>query len=991
MADTNPIKYSDLISPDDSITKLIAQLTELRDVYVNALKEIREQAQQLADTMKNVSGATSDGQKKTKDAASAADELERAYKQLEKAQSENAAKLAELKRAQNEANTINKLTARLNASALGSYDRLSAQYSLNKIRLNAMSKEERKAAEASEGLVTKTREIYEEMKRLQEETGKFQLNVGNYQSAIQNTLGMQSQWFQQLTMLKEVLAGGTVNAMKMAGSAVADFGKKLLGLLANPIVATIAAITAAFMALKKGIESSEENTRSLQVILAPFKRTLEEILEVLQKVTASVLNAVQGAEMLAMGMSKLAERLPVVGKYFQDINKALEDNIELERERQRIEDEARKAQVISAKVARDVAILRSAAAKTDDPKKRALFLQTAIDLEEKDMKMQKDIARRRYENFKEQASHTQNTKEVNDELAQLEADMYQKETAYYQGTLRLRSQLHKAEKENTKEVKKSSKEQVDARKEVLEARKKGIQDIRKMQDAELANEKDVWIKRIEQTKYTYQRQIEDLRFRLDTEENLTIESRNAINETIEQLEQTQANEILRITQERALKELEVQKETIALRLNAVKAGTDAEIALKREQIELEMEIALKRNEMLADGERQSVEDIKAVYGKRLNAISDSYVQGQLAIFDQQQKLAQSEFDLLETSEARKTQFRLKAEAERLKKILELNKKAANKMSDIEVQTIQNNIERIEKEIEKSEKMARGQDIYSLLGLDLTDEKKQAIDTSLNYALESLNTFIEAYTQAADAKRQSADRAVEDSKRTLEAEIEARRQGYASNVEWAQKELENAKKTQAAAIKEQQKAQKMKLAMDSITQATNMVTASTLIWSQLGFPWAIPALAVMWGSFIASKVKASQLTKTATEQYGEGTVELLEGGSHASGNDIDLGRKKDGTRRRAEGGEFFAVINRRSSKKYRHMIPSVINALNDGTFTQKFLKSYDNGLAVNITGNSPDLRELSANVSQIREQGERRVYSDGTGTTIIYKNVKRRIR
>lgn len=996
MADTNPIKYSDLISPDDSITKLIAQLNELREVYVSSIKDIREQAAQLAETMKGVSGATADGRKKLTEAASATDELDRAMQNLEKSQSENAKKIAELKRAQSEQNTINKLTARLNAAQEGSYNRLSAQYSLNKIRLNQMTQEERKAAEASEGLVTKTREIYEQMKQLQEETGKYQLNVGNYQSAIQNTLGMQSQWFQQLSMLKEVLAGGVGNALKLATDAVKGFGKQLLALMMNPIVATIGAIAAAFMLLKEGISSSEENSRALQVILAPLKRIMEAVLNVIQEMTGWILRAVEGAEGLAMGMSRLAERLPVVGKYFRQMNNALQENINLEKERQKLEDDARNAMVLSAKTARDVAILRAAAAKTDDPKQRAKFLKTAIELEKRDMEVQRDIAVRRYENAKEQASHTQNEKETNEELKRLEAEKYRAEEQYYNGTLRLRRQLKSAEDQQVNDTKKNNKERVknaqDTQKALEESAKKELQVERALEDAIIVNMTNIWLKREAQTKAQYDRQIEDLRNRLATEKNLTEEARKAINLTIQQIEITQSNELQKIAQERAIKELEVQQQTINLRLQSVKAGSDEEIAIRRQQIELERQIALKKNEMLAEGERQATDLINAQYDKRLNELSDVYVQSQLKLFDQQQKFAQSEFDLLEASEAKKTKFRLQAEADRLRKVLELNEKSATKLSDLEVQTMQNTIKRIENEITKTEKAAKGKDIYSLIGLDISDEKKQAIDTSVSYAVDALNTFIDAYIQAANTKREAADRAVEDSKRTLEAEIQAQREGYAANVDYASKELENARKTQQQAIKEQKKAQQAKLAMDAISQASNMVTASALIWSQLGFPWAIPALAVMWGSFVASKIKAAQLSRQSTETYGEGTVELLEGGSHQSGNDIDLGTKPDGTRRRAEGGEYFAVINKRSSRKYRGMIPSIINSLNDGTFTSKFLRSYkDDGMAVNIMGNSPDLRELSSNVATIRQQGERKVYSDGNGTVIIYKNVKRRIR
>ena len=226
---------------------------------------------------------------------------------------------------------------------------------------------------------------------------------------------------------------------------------------------------------------------------------------------------------------------------------------------------------------------------------------------------------------------------------------------------------------------------------------------------------------------------------------------------------------------------------------------------------------------------------------------------------------------------------------------------------------------------------------------------------------------------------------------LDAEIEARNQGYASDVETARKELELAKSNEAKALKEKEKAQKAQLALQTVEQAANLITATSLIWSQLGFPWAIPAVAVMWGSFLAAKVKAAEVTKQGTEQYGEGTVELLDGGSHQSGNDVDLGRKPDGTRRRAEGGEFFAVINKRNSRKYRKVIPDIIHSLNAGTFENKYLHAYDGaeGMTVSVQqGGSPDLRGISHDVKAIREQGDRQEYTDGRGRHVVYKNLHR---
>ena len=204
-------------------------------------------------------------------------------------------------------------------------------------------------------------------------------------------------------------------------------------------------------------------------------------------------------------------------------------------------------------------------------------------------------------------------------------------------------------------------------------------------------------------------------------------------------------------------------------------------------------------------------------------------------------------------------------------------------------------------------------------------------------------------------------------------------------------MEEAKKNQQKAIENQKKAQRAQIALDTAAQAANLITATSLIFKQFGNPFvSIPMIALMWGTFAAAKIKALQATSAGSEQYGEGTVELLQGGSHQSGNDIDLGTKPNGTKRRAEGGEFFAVINKRSSRKYRKEIPEVINSLNKGTFADKYLNAYNGGgVVVMQNDNHQDLSRLNDNVERIREQGERTMYFDSNGNKIVrYKNVTR---
>lgn len=1215
MADNNnPIKYSDLISPDNSITDLIKQLDELSDTYTNALKNIKAEAIQLAEILKKVSGATEDGRKTTKKAADDAERLARAQRDLAFAESENAKKLAELKLAQQEANQINKLIVKINQSAEGSYNRLSAQYSLNKIYLNNMTKAERENTEEGRKLVAQTKEIYEEMKRLQEATGKFQLNVGNYTEAsdaiiaygdkLKETLGLNSAFGESLLALGR--GGAESKAVFTAiGDGAKALGKTLLGLLSNPVFLAIAGIATAGAAFKwwydynaglveatrltqqftgksgddlkafrnevqavadsfnadfretliatnalskqfgisanealqlvkdgflaggdangefldtlkeypayfkeagisadqfvaivtqtnkmgifsdKGVDAIKEANLRLREMTTATAAALdgigissEQVQKDLQTGTKTTFDVIQD---VSAKLAELPDNAATVGAAIADIfggpgedaglqylrmlkdistnmdevkgkagvlaqlqEEQLQSQIELQNALSGLFDATGgnfETLTTQAKVFvnqgltaiikgvidiinyfielyNESVLIRAiwngivAGFKTtfdtlgnlfgffiDIVKATGTALKGAFTLDFDDIKKGLSDYAAAYGNLvKAQVKDiTQNFKEGLDDMQKkikpITIPVSVGDTQAQIGNSPVTTNSPKID------TTKKDKEAEKAAKNVEEAYKKNLEATRKLQDAQLQLETDEWAKRRQQTQYQYSRQIEDLQHQLQTEKDLNETGRQAINATITALEQQQTEALLKIEQDRQLQELALQKESIELRLQAVKEGSEQEKQLRMQLLENERQTALLQNQQKPTGQQQDAAAINASFDAKGAGIADEYLQAQLQIFDQQQALAQSEFDLLRNSEARKTQFRLQAEKERLQKVLELNQQAANKLSDVEVQTIQNTIKKIDQEIEQSKGEERGTDIYGLFGLNLDDDQKEAINTSMQYALDALNTFTAARVAAADAAVEQADKEVSAAQSALDAELEARANGYANNVVQAQKELDLAKKNQEKALKEQQKAQKQQAAIQTLQQIGNMVTATALIWSQLGFPFAIPAIAVMWASFAASKIKAAQLAKQTggtggTETYGDGTVELLEGGSHQSGNDIDLGTKPDGTRRRAEGGEFFAVINKRSSRRFRKIIPDVINSLNNGTFAHKYLKSYSDGdgLTLNVTGQSPDLRNLSDDVREIKEHNRRRVYVDGDGNTIeSYKNLKRKIK
>lgn len=292
------------------------------------------------------------------------------------------------------------------------------------------------------------------------------------------------------------------------------------------------------------------------------------------------------------------------------------------------------------------------------------------------------------------------------------------------------------------------------------------------------------------------------------------------------------------------------------------------------------------------------------------------------------------------------------------------------------------------------------------GMKVVKEEYQdfanAVDSALKTSMKYMDEWMAKRLEMAEIAVEAAEKEVDAAKTALDYELEARNQGYANSVETARKELDLQRQNHKKALEEKAKVEEQQRMIDTATQISSLVTATANIWSaytkagMLGPFLAAAATAAMWGAFAAAQTKAAQVTKMKSQQYGEGTVELLEGGSHASGHDIDMGVGKDGTRRRAEGGEFFAIINKRNSRKYRKVIPDVINSFNDGTFGEKYYNANaamgDFALGLLAGGSPTDVSKLERDVRAIREQGDENRYVDSRGNMVIrYKNLTRKYR
>lgn len=1137
-----PIKYSDIISPDNSIQDLIDLLTNLNKVYDGVYNDITSKAKNLVNSMKLVSGATAQGRKEATAASKEADALAKAQRALAQAQSDNAVEIARLKELTREQNAINKANAKQAKLAADSYDYLSAQYTKNKIILYKMSEAELENTEHGRELVAETKRIYEQMNNLQKATGKYTLQVGNYTiagermaevvkrgkealyemekagkantaeymqlaqkladtkdtmsdtdamlknmasdtwaldavlqaagaasggfaavtgamnlfggeseaveeaqkklqaaialvngvTAIQNALQKQSALVTRLkaewTMItskfqKENTATTIANTAAIEAQGVATetttkatkgLGKALNALKSNPVILALSVIVAlgvGVVAVVKKVraaqkEAYEQELKDLEATEARRKAAMqvheESISKYQQEIKIAQAEGKSQAEIMKLREAELQERNDMAVRSTAWNKKEL-DNLDANKQKlldnqailkqadaEQIKLKKYKIEEIEAENAllerqieiaeQQLEINRELEVETlaFAEEKRQLAIETAK-AEEDSLRQLEDARNNLLKNsFKRQRAVT--TANYDRQIADLKARLENEKNLTEKQITNINALIIELEKTKAVEI-----ENINAQEKAA-----NLAALRETENLRIALMDEGMAKERETLQTNYERETADLRTKLETDRDLTTEQRAQINAQLLLLQQQYLQNVEKLNDKARTDELNQELKAIELRnaaRTALNQKTDIEDA--KRSIEIKRQLELDANKQLAVELRQSEAAINAKYDAEWLQTEDT-IRREAAnqALEIQTQLAESEIDLMKVGENKKNAERLKLEKKALEEKLRLNEEANIKMSDDEVKTVENRIKLLNEQIKQNE---APQDIWQMLGIEMSDEQKEAIDQSFEYAKEALTQFYDYKLQLSQQAVDSANREVEAAQNALNAERQARAAGYANNVAMAEKELAQAKQQQRKALKQQEDAQKAQQKIQTIEQAVSMTTASAKVLSQFGMPWAIPVLALMWGTFIATKVKAKQL---ASETYGEGTVELLEGGSHQSGNDIDLGVKKNGVRRKAEGGEFFAVINRRSSRKYRKEIPTIIDSLNKGTFAEKYMRSYEaaNAQIIPIFEGTAQLTAIAKDMHEINERNRTNVIYTADGwierkgniTRIIHK-------
>lgn len=982
------IKYSDLVIDDGAIQKLISELGQLRQTYERDVQAIIAASKAMKDAINGVGGSGADGgssplvrqASEVEKLKAKYDELNERYRKNDLAIEQYKARIAELQqqmKAEAKAQLENSQNAR---QAAESYNRLAALYTKLKIELNKYSQEEISNNKVLLDKQKQAEATMEKMKALQAATGRHTLDVGNYSKAL-NGLGLATQ-----------------QIVREAPSLAMSFNQFFLAISNN-----IPIFTDAFKRVKDEMGSTRialmQTLKSLfswQTAIVLGLTLLSKFGNEIIKWAGSVLGFGKAFDAAAEGLKAYNETMSKVSGQMAESSAELETYIYvLENGNKTEAEQAEIVQLVNEKYARQIEYLGLNITDTQsliDAKDKLINVLVreaeARGVLNKITELSGKIAER--ETSEEYADLVNKAEEAQRQLnSALQTTNFQIIGFWQDRLISANASLADYNKETEVLIDHLGRlrdKALDINWGTLlggdggggkggkSVRNRDLEFIRAAQDAALEATQESIFKETEAIRLEYTRRIEDLRTYLaeqrklkEDEREITVAGETAILNQIKSLHLVMDKEIA-----------DAWFEMLSSQVGDLTRTLDAETDAFAKALDDMDRKALKSSlGKMVFGDKSAEKALQLKYQQRQSEI-------RLATFGDK--------------DAQKTQLR-GAEIEYKEGLLELWQKDATKTT-WEIERLRNEIALLKKEASDEGEMSwfekLEKKLEDKLGKKGLSKITKAVQQAASYVMEQFQTIAQARVDLANTMVEQSQRELDATKSTLDQEIEARNNGYANNVALAQQEYLEKQRINEQALADQQAAVEAQERLNTVQQVVSLITASANIFSSLssiplgvGIPIAIGLIATMFGAFAAAKVQASQL---AAQTYGEGGTELLSGGSHQSGRDIPLGTMPDGRERRAEGGEYLAVINKRSSRRYGSVIPAVIDALNAGVFEQKYGNAFrgDAGIVVNVDGSTDAIERFHEDMKKAMGRKTETRFADGT-RVITYGHTRKIIR
>ena len=1011
--DNNKIHYSDLVSPDvqQGFESWIDQIKQLQTQSEVSIGEIKKKMEELRKQMTAPSGGSNIPKPNTQPVVDEIDKLREVYKNLKVDVKLYDDAIKALNNSERERKRVLQANVEIGRSREDSYDRLSAQYTALKTLVNNMTTAEREQTDAGKKLVENLKDIYERMNAMQQATGKFQLQVGQYSKAVSGLNIATTQVLRELpalavspttfaiaisnnipilqdyiikvresrtALMEQIAAAEAAGEAEKAAALKAEAAKYKNLSVTKLLVKSIFSWQSALVLVMTVIPIVLRNLAKKRKEQAEYNDVLKETIDLQKELSKADLKASQEG-------AKAATKAKTLYNISQDLNRSYEERIASATELKRLYPEylsnVDAEAIVAGKAAGAYDKLTEALIRRA---KAQVYLNKISETEEKKMiaitakeKALEEAEKKNYDTYIVQSSAGATVARRTEEQARLaketeinkitsEYDAKIKEYDNYMKKLESRISGFGLSSDSTGSGAGSKDTKIgdyffDLMNEYVNAMDDGLgKALAKLTLSYRQSEKkyeDARNELLEKQKTANAKEREEIDKQLTYINNAIVASRAAYMKERKKLLLTEVPEVNEefVDEEFVALKTQLEQEK-ALRDSAIYATYEAQ-AKSGKDLEL---LKKNTNDALLQSEIQYWKDY-------LQVLKDS---GNLTIEEYNKVIAKL------MSLQGKTETTATKEQKR--------KKRRNYGGIFEYFAAQSD-EYGEKDANENRKV---QDKY----IDYFKNIDKAMLQSLGYMKDWMETRVKMAEIAVESAKKEQDAA----KTLLEYELEARANGFANNVSYARKEYEEKRKLTKKAAQDAQELARIQRAIDTAQQIQSLITATANIWSAegkkgaAGIPLALAAIGAMWISFGAAKIRAEQLANAQTEQYGEGMSEYLNyGGSHASGHDIDFGRKPDGTRRRVERGEMIGVINKRNVNKYGvERVSDIISSLNHGTFEQ----SYGNAFGGNITiPQGADLHKLEKGVSDLVEQGGQKVINIGGKTIMYYKNTKKIIR
>jgi len=353
-------------------------------------------------------------------------------------------------------------------------------------------------------------------------------------------------------------------------------------------------------------------------------------------------------------------------------------------------------------------------------------------------------------------------------------------------------------------------------------------------------------------------------------------------------------------------------------------------------------------------------------------------------FDARRKHEEAIFELEKHTDEEIQAFKLKQTADELNDEIQLHRIFGKVLSDEELARAIELRDKIRAQFTKDGKLIGGDksasaetDIFSLLGIDFGGDnyKLDAFKSTIKIVGDELSSFVDLQKELVDQQIEDADRLVRSKEEALNRQIALAAANQANNVAGAQAELALAKKTQEEALKQRKKVQKQELALDTLAQSSNIITAITAAL-KLGPILGPIAVGAILATFAASKIKALALINKKT--FRKGGYREIGGGTHESGNDTHVGGNNW-----AEKDESVGIFTAKATRKYKPTLKAFVNAANKGTLDKILFQ--DRRAIQGITNNygpRVDTSVMEKRLGRLVSLTEKKSYVDGSGNLVI---------